>query len=393
MLELNVWPREPQTREDRIILSATIELTGRPKRELWYEFPIETADYLTDSSDPFLVASILMAMRNKAKIIVHGRVSPSLVTNLVEFQKHWHSWRPRRYHVVDIQADELQESAVERKENLALSAFTCGVDSTYTMYKHKKEPSPEFNVQAGLFVHGFDIPLADHDSFERAATTARSVLTKLDSQLITMASNHKELNPDWNDTHGIAIGSCLMFFQKHYSSGLIPSTYRIERQVLPWGSNVITDKLMSSDSFRMVYDGADVGRKQKVLVLSTWSEGFDNLRVCFQCQERDKNCGRCGKCLMTALSIRSMDLPNPKSFPEITDKDILGSEILDEYEISGLEVIHKSCSNTEASWVLALDRCIRRNKLQNTLRKPERWMRKIVRAARSRLGSHKSSGY
>jgi hypothetical protein len=59
------------------------------------------------------------------------------------------------------------------------------------------------NLQAGLMVHGFDIPLAQQEVFERAAKKSKAMLNSLGVELI----------PDRNKLSGVRskLGRCLWF--------------------------------------------------------------------------------------------------------------------------------------------------------------------------------------
>jgi hypothetical protein len=255
-------------------------------------------------------------------------------------------------------------------------AFTGGVDSCYSIYRHKKAlcGKVQRNIEAGLFVNGFDIPLDQPEAFERAAARNRLTLKSLDVELLTVASNHKELNPDWDDTHGVGIASCLMFFAPRFSEGIIASTYSYSGLNLPWGSNPVTDRLLSSNSFGFVHDGAGCIRGRKYSTVSQWAEGYANLRVCFSAAEKDKNCGKCGKCIVTQLAIRRLQLPLPPSFErELTDEDILSLRNATDSDMESLQTaLDRSLEQgfRETSWVSALERVVRYNQVKRKLSVP-----------------------
>jgi hypothetical protein len=375
MNTLHIWPEEPKLERSQLTRSARLELGGAAPVTLWYRFSEEHASFLTDSCDPFLVGSILMAMRNRARIHVHGRVSRSLIVNLFEFQSAWQCWRPEKYVRVRIGADEEGESEPPPGREAALCAFTGGVDSTFTIYRHKSGLCGRGGrkIEAALFVQGFDIPLEDHDAFARAADRASRTLRTLDVPLITMASNHKELNHEWNDTHGIGLASCLMFFQRRFAEGLIPSTYTYADLSLPWGSNPITDHLLSSKSFRVSHDGAARSRLQKLVQLKDWPEGYNNLRVCYSCEQKDQNCSRCSKCILTLLTFKLFGLPLPQSFREdVTEQAILALRDLPEHEVETIESFLRSCQGSAGAtrWTRALERSIAFNSITARLVEP-----------------------
>lgn len=99
-----------------------------------------------------------------------------------------------------------------------------------------------------------------------------------------------------------------MLLQNEHTDGLIASSEPYSSLLLPWGSNPITDRLMSSDSFSIVHDAAAVTRNQKVRAISTWKEATRSIRVCWQGEHMDRNCGRCEKCIRTILNFRVMGL-------------------------------------------------------------------------------------
>ena len=71
-------------------------------------------------------------------------------------------------------------------------------------------------------------------------------------------------------------------------------------------------------------------RLEKIHLLGNWPEGMNRLRFCFANSPPDGNCGRCMKCILTALEFRCAGV-EPGCFAEpVTDDVIL--EALDRYE-------------------------------------------------------------
>jgi len=69
------------------------------------------------------------------------------------------------------------------------------------------------------------------------------------------------------------------------------------------------------DAFRFI-DGATHSRTEKVKEIADWKVGIDNLRVCWQGGQKDRNCGKCEKCIRTQLNFLATGNPIPKSFPD-----------------------------------------------------------------------------
>ena len=138
--------------------------------EIAYEHLGEPAAPRPSVLDGYVLGVVFMAMRQARALRVHGRVSRSLCCNLAEFQAAWSMWRPERYRPVDIVPDEVIDDTPATQPVLALSAFSGGVDGTFTAIRHATSPRPDaYPLTDVLMVHGFDIPLAKHDQFERLA--------------------------------------------------------------------------------------------------------------------------------------------------------------------------------------------------------------------------------
>src|SRR4030095_5164857 len=259
--KLHLWVQEPVTDGDSVTLSAVIESPSRGRQTLWYKIPNEHSALVSSSCDPFLVGNIFLITSEGADCRFHGNVSPSLLRNLAEFQSAWSVWRPGKYEQVDISADKESEECEAESDAGALAAFSGGVDSTFTVFRHRTNKCPKAwtrSIEACLFVKGFDIPLDHDEAFQRACSKIETTLSKMSVNLITMSTNLQALNIEWDDTHVAGLASALMLFKHRYTEGLIASGCAYSRLVLPWGSNPITDHLLSSSSFRIVHDGAGV---------------------------------------------------------------------------------------------------------------------------------------
>lgn len=367
--KINIWPEGRTEFEEVITTSVVIEYPNRERTRLWYSVPVEQRAALTASHDPFVLGTVFMAMGQAVDLVVHAEVSPSLLRNLEEFQAAWTCWRPERYTKVEITADVEHEPP--RANNLAASiaAFSGGADSCFTVWRHQTGRCGRLkrNIQAGVMVHGFvDTPLEHSAIFKRAAARSARILTSLGLQLIPIATNFRELGDDWEDAHGAGLGSCLLMFQGGYAAGLIGSS-RPYQAIIPWGSNPVTDWMMSSDSFQIIHDGAAFIRREKLREIANWPEAMQNLRVCWQGEQKDRNCGRCEKCIRTILSFRVMALPMPPCFEQdITDRQILDLHNLQPghiYYLNEILDMARAASISE-SWVVALEKCLHENRLR-----------------------------
>jgi hypothetical protein len=368
---LHILLQAPEEADNTARISAIIESEDGGRKELWFRVPLEHLPSVTDLADPFVTAMIFPAMRSATDIRVHGSVSLSLLRNLDEFQAAWNCWRPDRYHAVNVIADEEVEWGVKASDK-TVAAFSGGLDSCFSAWRHTKGDCGRLkrNLKAAVMVHGFDIPLHEPDVFSRAAEKSRAIVESVGLELIPMACNFREFGDDWEDEHGAALASCLSLFGKGFSIGLIAGSHVYNTLLFPWGSNPLTDPMLSSDSFSIIYDSAGMSRIQKAKGISEWEEAMRLFRVCWQGKHKDQNCGGCLRCIATALCFGAMGIEHPAC---------LGVPSLDEgvrklrrlrikpVAVTRLEEILTTAKegNVQASWVGTLEQCIRTKRKEN----------------------------
>lgn len=372
MSKIHIWPEEITEVADEITISITIEDSQQIRTSLWYRLPSKYKSMVTHSCDPFVVATIMMAMNQSSDLVVHGEVSPSLLRNLTEFQAVWHCWRPQSYSLVNIIADIEQEQVNYQSSAQAISAFSGGVDSCFTIFRHCTGRCGRLQrpLKAGLMVHGFDIPLKKQQIFDSAAQKSRLMLSSLGVELITLATNFRQvIKVRWEDAFATAIASSLLLLQNGFREALIPSSPAYNALSLPYGSNPITDNLLCSDNFKIIHDGAAFSRIEKTREIANWPEALQCLRVCWEGDQADRNCCRCEKCVRNILNFRILGLGLPPCFEQdITDNQILTIKVKGRQ----LEILEQSVKNAKSagiseSWVRATELCIWYNRIRNTI--------------------------
>lgn len=265
-------------------------------------------------ADPFVLATLSVFMHRGEPMHVTGPVTRRLLIGLEEWQRAWSRWRPAALAEVEVTADEVLVGYPTSSK--AVTTFTGGVDSTYTVHRHVSGAAGNAmtDLNAGLFVHGFDIPLDDRLGFERACRRSATFLDEMGVGLIPMRTNLRALGYDWEDEHGLAVAAVLTALAPDYGVGLIASTYPYLTSVVRWGSNPITDPLMSSGMMDIRYDGADATRAEKVKALLANSAAIAQLRFCWESEIHDVNCGVCSKCIHTACAFMASGVTNAACF-------------------------------------------------------------------------------
>ena len=394
MSKTHLWQQEIVETNGLMTISIIIENSKQNRQQLWYRLPTNYRSILTSSCDPFVIAIIFLAMNQGTDLIVHGGVSPSLLRNLEEFQIIWSAWKPEQYKIIQVNAEIEREQETTLETERAISTFSGGVDSCFTSFRHTRGDCgrQKRNLKAGLMVHGFDIPVEQEEIFARAAQKSQIMLSSLGMELIPMATNfRKVIKLNWEDVFGTAIASCLHLLQKGYNTGLIPASYPYRDITLPYGSNPLTDPLLSSQSFAIIHDGAIFARLGKIKEIHEWDEALANLRVCWQGEQKDRNCGRCEKCIRNILNFRALGYGLPSCFEQdVTNKQIINLKLRGA-GLDGIEGLIELIKINQISgfWVKVLKLTVLKNRILESLEKsiPNSWKEKL-RKLKFRLNNY-----
>jgi hypothetical protein len=268
-----------------------------------------------------LLTFLPLAMHLGVDIETVDAVDPLTLSQLEQWQQIMARWHPGRLQAVQLRSRQ-SGSPRQREPNApirALMGFSGGVDSCHTLWRHsaRRGQSP-LAVQTGLLVHGMDIPLSDQQAFEGATRRAQTLLQCHDANLQTVATDIRELERmfklNWEThTHGIVLAACLSLFEKNFDAVLIASTYPAQDLQFPWGSNPVTDTMMGG-WVPYLHDGTDCNKLAKVQEFATDSTFTAHLRVCWQGDRKDANCGRCFKCLTTQVCLWLAGVASPSAF-------------------------------------------------------------------------------
>ncbi len=276
--------------------AADVRLGRRAQRIF---FASRDATLARDSGDPFLAAALPVAMhRGMRSLLVGDPLSPKLAGSLPELQRRLRRIEPslRR---VRVKAEAAPAAEGERAAATA-AFFTAGVDSFYTALRHRDE------LDALVFVHGFDVPQQDSERRRLVVAGVRAAAEGLGLPLIEVETNLRALarrRPPWSIYHGAALASVALTLAPSFGRVLIPATHALADDVR-WGSRPDLDPLWSTERVELVHDGP-VPRPQKLALLVGSEVAMATLRVCFQ-PGAEYNCGACSKCLRTMASLRAI---------------------------------------------------------------------------------------
>lgn len=322
---IDLWVEEPvHLDQDLLGFGARLELSDRRSIRLWFRFPAHQGPRLTRLADPFVVATLLYAMREGRRLRVRGSVSSTLLANLADFQSAFCAFHPRDFTPVDLEADRVFSPSGFQRSESGITAFSGGVDGAFSIYRHThlsplagKRP-----LHAALLVHGFDVPLNDPRTFDEVVTRCRAFTADAGLTLHTAATNLRTLPIKWEVFFGSAVASALLFFQSAHTFALLPSAHSFAHLHLENGSNQVTDPLLSTSLMQIVHDGSSFGRIDKLHHLSNWPVAMRHLRVCWE-GRTSENCCRCEKCIRTMLMLSVAGVEHAPAFPDRLTREII----------------------------------------------------------------------
>jgi hypothetical protein len=293
--------------KNRVRLSGEISYDNRDfQREWWwFDVPAKSANYLSDTGNPWLACLIPLAVTLGEPLRIYKPVDRLLFESAHELMAIWKRWYPD-LKIIPIEA-ELADDTKPRTLGKAASFFSGGVDSFFTALRHSNQfdwPG-RVNIDDLLSVWGFDIPLSNREAFNRMRDVMQKAALDLGRELVDVATNIRDTRW-WSSgygrlSHGPALASIGLFLEKKYSQVLIPSTQPYDN-LMPNGSHPLTDPLLSTNSTKIIHDGAGFDRVEKTELVSKSDIAMRSLRVCWASQS-DKNCQACNKCYRTMITL------------------------------------------------------------------------------------------
>lgn len=263
-----------------------------------FELYIEADAELAESSDWAVAMGLLPAMvRHAGEMHIDGAVSPLLIENLEAIQGILRSWIPGAEKVRIVAEPHVSEPPAERGASLF---FSGGIDSFYSLLKNTDA------IDNLILVHGFDIPLGNESFFEETRSAAERIASVFGKRLITVRSNIQQWRECylWDIHHGPALAAVAHALAPNHSTVFIGSSYPY-RDLHIWGSHPMLDPLWSSEVVRILHDGADANRIEKMRLMAQHPDLLKYIRVCWQ-NTGEYNCGRCEKCIRTMIAFSAL---------------------------------------------------------------------------------------
>ncbi len=276
---------------------------------------------LSTAADFLVPLTLLPAMLREETLEIEGAVSPQLAGNVEALEKLLIAFGPA-FGQTPAPVEFVAESAPPRMaaDGRGVACFfSGGVDSLYTVLQNRDE------IDTLIFVHGFDLLLADTDLRERVLTMVRRAAGRLALPLIEIETDLRTLsNPTarWELYHGGAFAALALLLAPHFRKVHIAGPDSILR-LYANGTHPMLDPLWGTEAVELVPD-ATAERWEKLLYLANCGFDCSDLRVCYENRGGAMNCGRCDKCVMTAAMTRALGISAAfPSLPREIDLDLV----------------------------------------------------------------------
>lgn len=347
---------------NRLVISGRGTMTTPRVARIEYLHVDGTGVAVPEVLDGYVMGALHWAMALGDPLVVRGPVSLAALRNATALMDVWQCWAPDRYRRVDIIPDSVVETVgtTVSGPSRAIAAFSGGVDSTFTLLRHGAGGSEpwSYDLRDVAMVHGFDVPLRDTAAFDGLLRRTRPLLDSLGVRAHVVRTNVREWPElDWEQTYGAQLACVLHQFAPAFDRGIIAAGPHYLLPFVPWGSSALTDPLLSGVDMAIVHDGAAFTRIPKVREVAGNPLAAATVKVCWEGDRPDRNCGRCEKCLRTRLSFAAIGMPDPPCFDGPLDIEaIRGLRVHNEHGVTDLIRIVDYCDDhgVRAEWVEAL---------------------------------------
>jgi len=245
---------------------------------------------LTPSMESALSAAFFPAFVNGLEVISALPVDAQFIENnqeIIRVATQWWKWVPRNPFIIKTVA-----SSRPPQPKGALF-FTGGVDSFCSLLRHPSE------IVGLIHVHGFDIPLDDTERYQTARAWIEAVGKETGIMPIYVSTNLRQNrffgDVNWEISHGAALSCIAHLLSSHFGSVFLASS----DVPPPWGSNEALDPFWSSSIVKIINDGWELSRLEKVKFISRSKLVHKYLKVCWENNSKNMNCGFCEKCVRT----------------------------------------------------------------------------------------------
>jgi hypothetical protein len=160
-----------------------------------------------------------------------------------------------------------------------------------------------------------DASLTDERRGAGAFAALQACARSLDAPLLAAATNWQQVMPPLPGHLGY-VGAVLaipVLLSRRYGYAVHPASWTYQG-LRTEETTPLTDPLLGRPGFPIRHHGAWARRIDKAAALASWPEAMQHLRPCDEPTADGGACGKCRKCIHTALSFCALGLPVPPAF-------------------------------------------------------------------------------
>lgn len=257
----------------------------------------------------YLAIALLDAMATGRSLYLDASlpVNARLMANLPALQGIYCTWNSGLKRV-PVEAASVVESVVQPG---GMSFFSGGVDSNYTLARHSD------SITHLVTLNSFE-GARERSDWEVFTDIQGRVAKRAGKQLVCVSGNFGQFGRRRGIIrpfqHGLDMGGVASALG--FGVTYIPSSTSCDC-IIPWGSHPVSDPLWGGGDQRIVHDGLERRRLEKLAGIGDQRYLLDHLQVCWE--SAHDNCGQCAKCIRTMvglklLGLRSGALPELQSY-------------------------------------------------------------------------------
>ena len=282
----------------------------------------------SERADALVPLGLLAAMSLRASLVVEGEVSPRLLGRLDRIQDIVEGFSGGMLARVPVEATPAPATAgVARGPGIG-SFHSCGVDSLYTLVRHREE------LTHLVFMQGFGPYEIDSPRGVARREHARTLAREWGKQMVEFELDLHDVTVQfapWHLAHGLVLASVGLTLQDAVRRLYVPAGQSY-RDLFPLLTHPLLDPLWSTETLEVVHDGCEATRFDKIQVLQRDDLALDHLAVCNK-PWAVVNCGGCEKCLRTMTNLhlagalaRTSTLPDALSRRAVAGVPALGAK-------------------------------------------------------------------
>lgn len=294
--------------ENNVIVRTLVDYKDR-KEQVWFSVHRDNKEWLTpETQDAFVLALLLLAMKEKEDIYVEGAMSEKLYYNLVNHYMPIIVSCIPALSPVRIFPEELKSEVYSRAKGVA-TGFSGGIDSFCVLSDHFFGSAPDgFKVTHLLFnnvgSHGAGGRRLFWDRYNRLMPAAK----ELGLQFIAIDSNISEILPvSFRKSHTIRNISAVLLFQKLIRRFYYASTFKYEDCFIGETFDIsccdpMAVHLLSTETTECISSGCQYSRVEKTVRVAEIQLSHKYLDVCVN-TSGGENCSTCWKCARTLVTL------------------------------------------------------------------------------------------